>query len=54
MNERRLGETILQGARRATRLRISILNVAVGIATRTTEERGGAWPEGKPFFYFCE
>lgn len=34
MNERKVGETTLQGARRATRLRISILSVAVKFATK--------------------
>jgi hypothetical protein len=57
MNERRLGDRTLQGARRATRVRMSILNVAVGYATSTTEvmRRSSAGEEGKPFFFlFCE
>lgn len=33
MNERRLGDRTLQGARRATRVGMSILNVAMGYAT---------------------
>lgn len=53
MNERRLGDRTLQGARRATRVRMSILSVAVGYATSldggNTKELGRRG--GEAFFF---
>lgn len=54
MNERRLGDRTLQGARRATRVRMSILSVAVGYATSTTGvmRRSSAGEGGEALFFY--